>query len=287
MINCVAIQGWLYNEKLLVNIYLFVSVLFCSRINWLLHQFTNLVPDDRSHLAWNRHLAQWQLLMRWLIGKSLVCDHPVDIRPSKFQIPSCVLWWLDRSERNSVIKLIVSPIKIKTNLSQLLLPLRGVHHTSQSLWNVPEGDVNALGLHNQVELVFLFPNPLHLVESKIHQAVYVSLETISSLRAPLQPQLEDVIVSSALNDLVTSIVADVVQLVSHEEIFGRHLVAADQKTLGIGKNYINNFKYYILKFCFIKIPQKQKICSSSLHTHIFQYFFFNVCSSAQTASSYF
>ena len=50
---------------------------------------------------------------------------------------------------------------------------------------------------------------------------------------PLEPQLEDVVVSAALYDLVPRVVADVVALVRLEEIVGGHLVTTDEKSLHI------------------------------------------------------
>ncbi len=51
------------------------------------------------------------------------------------------------------------------------------------------------------------------------------------LGPPLQPELEDVIVPAALDDLIAGVVADVVVFVALEQVVGRHLVAADQQAL--------------------------------------------------------
>lgn len=51
------------------------------------------------------------------------------------------------------------------------------------------------------------------------------------LAAPLQPQLEDIVVASALDDLVTGVKARVIDLVRHEQILGIHGVAAQEYTL--------------------------------------------------------
>jgi len=48
------------------------------------------------------------------------------------------------------------------------------------------------------------------------------------LGAPLQPKLENVVVTPALNDLIASVVPHVVQLVRHKQVFRGHLVTADQ-----------------------------------------------------------
>jgi len=57
-----------------------------------------------------------------------------------------------------------------------------------------------------------------------------------ALGPPLEPQLEDVIVPSALDHLVSGIVANIILLVGHEQILGRHLIAADEETLRIRYN---------------------------------------------------
>ena len=47
----------------------------------------------------------------------------------------------------------------------------------------------------------------------------------------MKPELEDIVVSSALNDLIAGVVAHVVDLVRLEEVVCGHLVAADQQSL--------------------------------------------------------
>lgn len=119
----------------------------------------------------------------------------------------------------------------RADLAQLRLLLGVVRNAPQPLRDVPEGHVHALRLQDQVELVRLLPDALHLVLSQLHQVVHVAGETVRALGTPLQPQLEDVVVAATLDDLVAGVVADVVQLVRHEQILGGHLVTADQKTL--------------------------------------------------------
>lgn len=102
-----------------------------------------------------------------------------------------------------------------------------MRHAAQPLRNVPERHVHALRLHDQVELVRLRLDATHLVQGQVHQCVDGVGEAVGALGAPLQPQLEDVIVAAALDHLVAGVVADVVQLVGHEQILGGHLVAAD------------------------------------------------------------
>lgn len=104
-------------------------------------------------------------------------------------------------------------------------------HAAQSLWDVPEGDVDKLRLHNQVELVRVLFDLLHLVLGQVHQTVHVVGEPVGSLGAPLQPQLEDVVVAAALDHLVARVVVQVVELVGHEQILSGHLVAAHQEAL--------------------------------------------------------
>ena len=52
-------------------------------------------------------------------------------------------------------------------------------------------------------------------------------------RSPLEPELEDVVVPAALDDLVTGVVADVVVLVPLKQVVRGHLVAADQQALRV------------------------------------------------------
>lgn len=51
------------------------------------------------------------------------------------------------------------------------------------------------------------------------------------LGSPLQPEFEDVVMTSALNHFIPGVVLHVVQLVWHEQILGGHLVAANQQFL--------------------------------------------------------
>lgn len=104
-------------------------------------------------------------------------------------------------------------------------------NTPQALWHIPERNVNALGFHDQMESVGLLSYTFQLILHQFHQAILLLLKALSALGAPLQPQLEDIIVPAALDHLVASVVADVVLLVGHEQILGRHLVAADEQTL--------------------------------------------------------
>lgn len=83
-------------------------------------------------------------------------------------------------------------------------------NATQSLRNVPERDVHAFWLQNQVEFIWLGLDAAHLILGQVHQSVHFLLEAFSAVCTPLQPQLEDVIVSTALDDLVAGIVADVV-----------------------------------------------------------------------------
>ena len=85
-----------------------------------------------------------------------------------------------------------------------------------------------------MELVGHRLHPGHLVVGQLHEAVDLLLEAGHAPGAPLQPELEDVVVSSALDDLVAGVVAAVVALVRLEEVVGGHLVAADEEALGAG-----------------------------------------------------
>lgn len=115
---------------------------------------------------------------------------------------------------------LLSDSLVMPHLSQLLFLLCGVWNSSETFRDVPERHVNELRLQNQVELVGLLSDSLDLILRQLHQAIHESFESGVSLGAPLQPQLENVIVPAALNDLVACIVADIVKLVSHEKILG-------------------------------------------------------------------
>jgi len=51
------------------------------------------------------------------------------------------------------------------------------------------------------------------------------------LCSPLQPELEDIVVSAALDDFVAGVILNVIEFVLHEQILCAHLVAADQQAL--------------------------------------------------------
>ena len=53
----------------------------------------------------------------------------------------------------------------------------------------------------------------------------------SHLGPPLEPELEDVVVPAALDDLVAGVVLHVVDLVRLEQVVRGHLVAVDQESL--------------------------------------------------------
>jgi hypothetical protein len=58
-----------------------------------------------------------------------------------------------------------------------------VGHSAQTLRDVPETDVDALGLRDDdVELVWHLPHPLDLVFHQTHQVVHQLIETVSSLK---------------------------------------------------------------------------------------------------------
>lgn len=116
-------------------------------------------------------------------------------------------------------------------LGQLDLLLGIMWNSPQALWHIPERNVNALGFHDQMESIGLLSYTFQLILHQFHQTILLLLKALSALGAPLQPQLEDIIVPAALDHLVASVVADVVLLIGHEQILGRHLVAADEQTL--------------------------------------------------------
>jgi len=116
-------------------------------------------------------------------------------------------------------------------LSQLLLLLGIMWYSSQPLGHIPKRDIDALRLKDQMEAIGLLPDSLQLVLDQFHEAILLLLEALGALGPPLEPQLEDVVVPSALDHLVSGIVANIILLVGHEQILGRHLIAADEETL--------------------------------------------------------
>lgn len=58
-----------------------------------------------------------------------------------------------------------------------------------------------------------------------------SFELLAYSRAPLEPELENIIVPSTLDHFVASVVTNIVHLISLEQIVGGHLVATDQQSL--------------------------------------------------------
>jgi len=60
----------------------------------------------------------------------------------------------------------------------------------------------------------------------------------------LKPEFEDVIVSTTLDNLVSSVKAHIIDLVSLEKIVSRHLIATNQQTLqeiGRKKSFVEKF----------------------------------------------
>lgn len=123
-------------------------------------------------------------------------------------------------------------------------------NSTKTFWNVPERNVDQLRLQNKIKLVGLLLNSLDLILSQIHQAIHVSLKTSITLGTPLKPQLENVIMTSTLNNFVTSIISNIVEFIlndenierisksfhfllsyRHEKILGRHLVTTKKQAL--------------------------------------------------------
>jgi len=104
-------------------------------------------------------------------------------------------------------------------LAQLILPVMIFLLIAQSLRHIPEADIGALWLRcDQVELVTHLLHLLHLILSQFHQSVDLPLKTFHPPRTPLKPELEYVIVTTTLDNLVPGVVAAVVALVRLEEI---------------------------------------------------------------------
>lgn len=76
------------------------------------------------------------------------------------------------------------------------------------------------------------PKAKHLL-GHLEKMVNVFLVALVALRSPHQPQLEDVIVAAALDDLVARVVTNIVVFVLLEQIVGAHLVRFDQQVLRI------------------------------------------------------
>lgn len=74
------------------------------------------------------------------------------------------------------------------------------------------------------------------------------------LGSPQQPKLENVIVTTTLDDFVSRIVSDVVMFVLLEQVIGAHPVAVVQQTLQENENVSNYFppkrKWTIKKLTF-------------------------------------
>lgn len=119
-----------------------------------------------------------------------------------------------------------------SGFTQLILPPVVPFLISQPLWNVPEAHVGALWLwDDEIELVWHAVDSVHLIVGKLHQPVLLLLKANVTPGSPLQPQLEDVIVTPTLDHLVSSVVAAIVTLVCLEEVIRRHLIAIDQKII--------------------------------------------------------
>jgi len=104
-------------------------------------------------------------------------------------------------------------------LAELVLPIMVLLLISQSLWHIPEADVGALRLWgDQVPLLRALLHLLHLVFRELHQPVDLPLKSFHAPRAPLKPKFEYVVVATALDNLVSSVVAAVVTLVSLEKV---------------------------------------------------------------------
>uniref|UniRef100_A0A8D8XNX8 Uncharacterized protein n=1 Tax=Cacopsylla melanoneura TaxID=428564 RepID=A0A8D8XNX8_9HEMI len=104
-------------------------------------------------------------------------------------------------------------------------------HISDSSWQIPEADVNHLRFKNQIEFVGHRFDLLDHVVSKFHQTVDLVFKSFVSLGSPLQPKLEDIIVTTTLNDFVTSVVPDVIHFVLHEQIVSTHLITRYQQAV--------------------------------------------------------
>ena len=69
------------------------------------------------------------------------------------------------------------------------------------------------------------------VARQLHQTIDATLEADVAVSAPHEPQLEDVVVTSALYRLVARVVGDVVVLVGLEQVRGLHRIRSFQPSL--------------------------------------------------------
>ena len=136
-------------------------------------------------------------------------------------------------------------------------------HGAESQWNVPEADVGALGLgYDQLEAFRLLAQFVHQIFRQIHVALHQFGETFRSLffvigqkivliqlieliyfGSPGEPELEDVVMTSALDDLISGIVGHVVVFILLEQVISPHSIAVVQQTLSSTfnqKNYQSN-----------------------------------------------
>lgn len=114
----------------------------------------------------------------------------------------------------------------RSDLSKLILPEVVSLFIAQPFWNIPENNIRALWLViDQVELVRHLLHLLDLVGRQIHQPVNLLFKSRHAPRSPLEPELEDVVMTSTLDDLVPRVIRDVVALVRLEQVVCRHLVA--------------------------------------------------------------
>ena len=56
-------------------------------------------------------------------------------------------------------------------------------------------------------------------------------ETRANFSSPLQPKLEDIVVSSTLNDLVTRVILEVIKFVLLKQVIRAHGIAACEQSL--------------------------------------------------------
>ena len=84
--------------------------------------------------------------------------------------------------------------------------------------------------HEEAEAGTLLETRLQ-VARQLHQSIDTTLEADVAVSAPHEPQLEDVVVTSALYRLVARVVGDVVVLVGLEQVRGLHRIRSFQPSL--------------------------------------------------------
>lgn len=119
-----------------------------------------------------------------------------------------------------------------SHLSEEAITFRAGSHSSESARHVPETHVGAFRFFDdQLEPFWLLLNAPDEVLRQIHVALHLSAKAVCPFGPPDEPELEDVVVTAALDHLVARVVRHVVVFVLLEQVIGAHPVAVVQQTL--------------------------------------------------------